>query len=535
MNVSSSSSRGARIPYWTVLLTIAVIYGVFSYLTPYIFDDIVFRNCYLKHNGGSGAFSLQALVDFAREVRAYDNGRLANILSPVATMMVPRWLFAAMVGAGVATMFSLMARIAGVPFGRRPYAVLLLWVSSLVLLPWRNSIMVNDYLLNYLGSSLAVLTFLCFVSEAADGSLRGWRMACAVAVAVVAGWFHEGFSVPLCGGMAVFAFSKKLRLPCAWWVLAVVFGLASLFVVFAPGTMARAGREFNGQDIAGKIKIACTVLPALLLMAGVVFAAVIIPGMRSALKSLFARPALFILFFASLFAGVIVMVVHSDPRAGWPAELYAMIVMLSFLSCFHVGKRWRRPVMALSGVLYVAVCVFFVNVLSWQARFAAQQSEIERMFEASPTGTVFYDIIDPRTVRKQTLFLPTRSQWVTPFQYNAINDPDVLSDKYYSVVPSCLARYSADNARQLDGNGGLTEFEGVLVGEDGDYIAVEEGRYSDESVYDFTCESGDVYRQVVCFRLRFMDKDGVYRMYVWPSSVRIPGRIIRADFIQAWR
>ena len=514
-----------------ILLSIVVIYGIFSYLTPYVLDDIVFRNCYLKHSGGSESFSLSALVDFAREVRDYDNGRLANILSPIATMMVPRWLFALITGIGVAAMYMMMLKIASIPSKMRPYAILSVWLFSLVLLPWRNNIIVNDYLLNYLYSSLAILAFVLLLSKSAQRRLKVGQMSAAIVIALVAGWFHEGFSIPLCGAMGIYAISRRFRLPAQWWLLAIVFGLSSLFVFLSPGILSRAGRELNGQGISEKIKVLCTVLPAVLLLSGIILSAFFLPQVKRIMKCVMMRPAIFMLVFASLFAGIIVLMVNSDQRAGWPAELYAMTVLLAFIPFCHVERR-KNALKVVAWLAYIAICGFFVNVLVWQHRFYRQHMEIVRLMEESRSGTAFYDIIDPRDVRKSTLFLPLRGQWVTSFQLDVINDPDIPSEKYRSVVPQCLSRYDSSAARKIDGNGRLVDFEGVLVGPDGPYRSEEERRYSDEAVYDFTADDGSVYSGVGCFRVRFKDNDGVFRMYVWPSTVRIQKKIVKADFVR---
>lgn len=168
----------------------------------------------------------------------------------------------------------------------------------------------------------------------------------------------------------------------------------------------------------------------------------------------------------------------------------------------------------------------------WQYRFLKQHEEIERLLSKSESGTIFYDIINPRDVRLITLFLPVRYQWVTSLQYTVINNPDKGSEKYYSVVPAVLKHYSEAKADRLEGSANLSAFENVLVGSDGGYRNENEGRHSDEAIYNFETESGDEYHYVTCFRVRFKDMDGIWRMYIWPSSHSISGKIVKADFVK---
>lgn len=183
-------------------------------------------------------------------------------------------------------MFYFMLKLSGIKRDCYGVAMLIFWICSLILLPWRNSIMVNDYLLNYLFSSLFILGFLLLLSRAYDHRLGAVSMAGGLVVAIAAGWFHEGFSVPLCGAIGLFAISRKFRMPWQWWVLTVAFGLSTLFVLLAPGILGRADREFNVYTLSDRIKVSFTVLPALVSVIGVFVVFLVIPKYRSVLKIL---------------------------------------------------------------------------------------------------------------------------------------------------------------------------------------------------------------------------------------------------------
>lgn len=177
----------------------------------------------------------------------------------------------------------------------------------------------------------------------------------------------------------------------------------------------------------------------------------------------------FLLTLSAVFAGMIPLMINSDPRAGWPAELYAMILLATLFSSILTKKLDFRMLFYPALALYLLTCLFFGNVLMWQYRFLKQHEEIERLLSKSESGTIFYDIINPRDVRLITLFLPVRYQWVTSLQYTVINNPDKGSEKYYSVVPAVLKHYSEAKADRLEGSANLSAFENVLVGSDGGY------------------------------------------------------------------
>lgn len=497
-----------------------------------MFDDLVFRNLYMQINGGTTDFSWQSMIDYAREVRANDNGRLSNILSPIATSMIPRWLFASITGIFVASMFALMCRIAGVHGRRTAYSLLLLWALSLVFLPWRNSLIVNDYLLNYVYSSVAILLFLGFNIRAVRGELsHPVEIIIAILIAFIAGWFHEGFSIPLLGALGLFALKKRFRLHWTWWLLIVVFALAAEWVLLAPGTMARADREVMNRSMTQYFKTVVTVLPAVGLLIGVYIFSGFVPKLRSITQNLLTKPAFFILTFATFFSAAIVMLVRPNPRVGWPAELYAMAALVAYLPYVSVRRGTVKFLQFGAGILFLGLCVFFANVIRWEFRFNRQHDEIMEQFSQSPTGTIFHDIINPRTVRLTTLFLPMRYEWITSFQYNIINDVDLGNTKYYAVVPEALADFPSEESKPIQGSGNLIFHCGVLVGPDGEFVNADEDKFSDEGLYDFYTSDGREYRGVECFRLRFKDKNGRWQMYVYPSSREIPGEIVRADYV----
>lgn len=519
---------GSRIRLYMVMASIAVLYFFYSYFTPYCIDDIMFMGLYKDYNGGDSGFSFKALADFAAEVRANDNGRLSNILSPIATLMVPRGLFAVVSALGVAFMYYLMARMARISPSGRGVAVLILWLSSLVFLPWRNSIIVNDYLLNYLYPSLGVLAFILLLQKSAKEKLDPFLYLCSIVIALAGGWFHEGFSAPVCFGLAAVAVQKRFQLPVQWWVQAIVFGLAAVWAATAPGIFQRMEVEAARRSLFDQVKFVVTCLPAFSLFIFIVCCTALNPRLRKITFSLFRSQFFLILFVAAMVGAMIVLSIDSEPRSSWPIELFSMIGVAAYFP----RLKWR-PSRALStlgfGTLWIVGVLFFCNVIRWQYRLWNQHVEIEQKLAESKTGTLFYDIIDPRSIRKETLFLPLRNTWVSSFQYNVINDTVTDKNKYYSVVPSVLESYSDSAATTIEGSARLKLYNGVLVGPDEGYVFAYRDRYADEYPYDFTLADGTKLRGVEAFRNRFKTADGEYRMYIYPHMSAPASPIVRAD------
>ena len=200
-----------NISLWTVLISFAVLFGVLSYFVPYAYDDIVFYQLYYDYSNGENVFSLKALYHYAQEIRAYDNGRLSNILCGPAIIFIPKWLFAIFTGVGFAIMYWLMSVMAGIRRNRLTNFILLSGAASFFLLPMRDHIFVCDYILNYLWPTIFILWFIRLLCRAQTGNLSATGFLGALFVTVCAAWFHEGFSVPVCIGLAGLCVIRKFR------------------------------------------------------------------------------------------------------------------------------------------------------------------------------------------------------------------------------------------------------------------------------------------------------------------------------------
>lgn len=523
--------KNRSIQYGALLIIVAAIYAVFSFYVPYMYDDLSFINTYKSHDSGNSGFSLQALIDFSKEVRANDNGRLANVLSPVATLFTPKWLFAVITGLVVSLSFGLIIHIAGIKKKNRAPAFVILWISSLVFLPWRNAIMVNDYLLNYVYSSLAILLFIYLFSVTTRKVLSLFWLFISMLVAIIAGWFHEGFSVPLACSVALFLLGGKLKFSRQTWILAIFFFLSSVWVVTSPGIISRAGNVVNGRSLTESVTFFVSCMPAFLILCGFFFTSWFLPSLREYTRKLMQKPEFFLSVFASFFSMIVILVVKADSRASWPVELYSLIAIFSYFPFFFPGG-FNKNMNIAAGVLAIIGVLFFINVIRFQRLLYIQDKEIISLMESSKTGTIFYDLTDPNKKRLETFFLPVSNQWVTSFQYIALNSRyDDKSDKnvkYYAVVPAALKDYRPSKSLSMKGNAGISSFNNILVAPASEFSYRDDNQYADEYNYDVITEDGRLHPSEIFFRLRFNSPDGNYYVYVRPLK-RFDSKIIEVN------
>ncbi len=241
--ISHTRLRPPHMAYATVLLTVFVIFTVLYHFVPMLLDELAFAEMYRSYNAGSDAFSLRALLDFAGEMREYDNSRLANVLSPLTTIVHPWCDIAPAVSAlMVVVMIAGAVRLSGIRRHRAGLAVGV-WAAMLLFLPWRNSILVADYTLNYVyAAAVNVVWLIAFAWW--SGRRHGiWGVVGMVLLTVVAAMWHEGFSVTLLAGLGVDWLASGCRKPARWYLPTIIYLGATTFIVFCPGVLARAGEQ----------------------------------------------------------------------------------------------------------------------------------------------------------------------------------------------------------------------------------------------------------------------------------------------------
>lgn len=520
IKTSNGILSNQNIAVMLILISFIILFGLLSYFVPYAYDDILFNQLYIEHSNGEKIFSFKILYNYALEIRNTDNGRLANIICGPAIIFIYKWIIAISSGIAFALMFRLMNLAAGISRSRLSYFIILTCFLSFFLLPMRDHIIVFDYILNYVWSSVFILLFIWLLCKAQSGNLSVPGFVGSILVAVLAAWFHEGFSLPVCIGFAFLCVYKKFAFNWQLWVLAIVFGSITIWEVLAPGTLLRANNEFNGYTIVEKIKIALTQFPAVIILFIFMILSLTNKWMGEIRKNLLSNPLTFITTIAAFTGFIISLSIKSQARASWPGELYAFVSLLYILSKTRVSTFRYLKYIAI--ICYVIICLFMVNVIIWQKRFFDENNEIYKQLTLSDNGTIFYDIIDPKQARWPTLGLATNDLWINNWPIACLSD---FLNKPCSVVPTVLKNFNIEKAHSIEGPDGLMEYEGVLIGPEREYEFCREDYFGDVSTYQFTIENQNEPLTIPCLCNRFIMPDGKKYTYIYPLSP-ICGKII---------
>lgn len=501
-----------------------LLFGLWQYWTPVQLDDLWYQAFYRRFAGDGGGGGLAAWLDYAAWHRVDSNGRLANYLAPLATLVVPRWLFAALTGACVGCLLLLVTRLGA--WGRAHDRVFsnrwtaLVAGASLVFFPWRDCLMYHDYALNYLFSTVVDLLFMWGWLVALRRRL-GWPVFLAACVAaLVGGMMHEGLAVPMVAACGVVALARRMRLPWQAWVLAALFLLGTMECALAPGIMARASRDLGG-DVWLNIWSTLESCSLFFVVVAVTCLGLWLPRRQKATRRLLVSPA-FLMCVSNAAVGTVLCCMFFDtaPRFGWVSQVYSAVALGMIVRRSGMMRhRFAGSVALMAMVMGVMV---LINTIRVEKRFYEEDSQIRSELGRSPHGTVYRDLerLDFLT-KLATADLPGGQVWGSAFQiggYNKLNP-----DREYAVVPSVLSEFRGDFDKSLPGDARVGRWRGLWLGHPVESDAFDRRAAMVGQVrLALSIDSGETCH-IVADTWSFHTPDGCrwmyYSYYDWPEGV----------------
>lgn len=419
-----------------ILLLIAALYSLLSFWTPPAFDDYTFMAEWREVNGDS-PLSLNALYNFWASIREVDNGRLANVASPVFSLYSP-WNVLMPVFTGILVAY-IIAAVSNFSFRKDCFSPLCLsavWAAVLYFLPWRNSLFVADYSLNYIWGAAITLAFM---STAVYNEREGWDIVnfiIALILAFLAGGWHEGFAVATICGFLLYTCIKRGKFSPYWYITGIFYTAVTLIFYLCPGMLQRTSREIAVPSLGiNLIKLLFDFLP-IIFSVGLIIIFGIVPSLRKYLRKACGN-VWFIVGGGIIIAGILLSLLfnHQPRSAFWP-DIFGIVQIFILTAPF-----WEKLESSLfrgfvTALLLAAVFVPLCFILSYQYGYFKESKAILAKIEGSQSGTVYHDIIDSSSLPPYTLKIPTHNLWVTAFQYQALGQH--IGKEYPAVVPSEL-------------------------------------------------------------------------------------------------
>lgn len=435
-------SRGSLYCYWGLAFLMATLYALLSYLTPLYLDDWIFMAVWRDDVDGGYEFSWRTWADYFLYIRGFDNGRIANALSPISTMFSPwKEIFPILTGICVAISAVLVQRFAT---GRRSiFALSITWILMIVGLPWIDTMFVRDYSLNYLWASAVTLIFLWFLRAVCHGRKL---LAPSILLALIAGGWHEGFASATLCGLALLAIIRKFRMPWNFYALVCVYLLSDLLFMLSPGLIRRAAEVVTTNDHSVvHLRIAAIIILDLFLAVVLIILSITGKSRKQRLKrlqSVFCAPSI-IVSIGIIAGGFAIGFLSTNTLRSffWP-DLAAVMLAVRFIVEICKMADLSRLAFRLGSIMIIAACIAqTIYATVWQARYKRETDEIMALLDKSATGTVFYDIKLPASAPRLTMGIPVSNAWHNEFHYR-------LLWSYYmtpviGVVPTAMRNATA--------------------------------------------------------------------------------------------
>lgn len=447
--------------------------GIFLIVAPKYMDDIIFlsafRDWLMAHgvvNITDGINSLQypapfnSFVEFWQDKYYLDNARLANA-TVIFFLLIPKWIGSLIALIFWAVAMKLSLNLAGFGLSDKRgntlalAAALLMWSFGL---PWSQHIGAVDYQFNYVIPSGLMMLYLTIAKQ----NPQGYKLVLAFLFGVIVGAWHEGFTVPvLCGAVCILILFRKYR-TVANVTLFVALALGVSWLILAPSFANRlshtmiTGIETNLWQIP---------IGHFLFMIAIIL--LIIKIIRKGFGYFASNPLLLFFTVSGIAAFVVQIYSTGSRRAGWWADLSAVILILHMFrdSILSITSRSKVISSLLSASFLLIVFAHWAVVDVYAVRCRNIFDKLINDYALHGTSPQFADI--PLFSELPAICFGTpdvgifTSIYITP-AFHGFYHPE-SADKQFDVIPSRLSGYTSAMGQEIPGGTGWQRFGNLIV------------------------------------------------------------------------
>ncbi|MDE6277889.1 MAG: hypothetical protein K2M06_07255 [Muribaculaceae bacterium] len=431
------SNPNIRRLYLWATLAMGALFGILTYLTPLYTDDLWYLDNTTGAPGSLERFfsTLSSCVDHWN----FDTGRLSNVVAAPFLGFLPKWVYATIIGGFIAWILN-----AGLAVSRtRPASMLsACWIATVVFVfPWLDFMFGVIFSINYVWGIFWGITLAYSFEKGANNILL-------LALAYIAGWWHEGLSVVLLAGMGTYLILRRPVEGESWWKslskkeIIVVCGLmAGIITIFSmPAFRNQMGERESHLLKSVWWESAVNVLAwncIFYLYAG--FYALGLCVLRTRRIMMAERRQVFAILSGVLAAGavstLIYVVYFNGPRTGAFNQIMCALGLMYLLNVLYPRTEWRGAGMV-ANILIIAASIVNLSVaVKVEARLSREFHDVQELAEKATdeNKTVFYDA-SPMHLGID-LLKPSYSALNTAFGLRGI-----------SLLPAALADFRFDAA-----------------------------------------------------------------------------------------
>lgn len=457
--------NNSRLLFDIWLVAVVMLYIAIFALTPMCVDDYF----YSFHSASlTSPFDKAAAIwQNCQDRWHFDTGRLCNLMAPVFLGLFPKIVFSIISGLFIWMSVRLMCRLAGV--GRGSVGS---WVIVFLLnfaLPWFEYMFTVIFALNYVWPSALSLLFVYWMLNynAVVEKQSPSRFVVMCGIALLTGWMHEGFSVPVIAGMVATWGLTKRRPEKRELILFFSYVAGFILIVISPALWYRTEHiePYFTYFSTGKqilYGVGCNLL--FYVFCGCLVYESSKRKFRLMLKEDREFFALIVFIIVSSLAALMLFFkFYTGPRMGWFATQFGSIGVVA------LGRRVFSPQKHLVGAV-IKSSIAFTIVLNLtaavveQERLYRENKEIVELFLKSPNGDVYYDNL-PRNIsfslyKTTARYFNLESRgWFSYYWREDDNIPMIL-------LPTKLKDFDHGSATPCPSDSTLYMLDGLLLSRD---------------------------------------------------------------------
>lgn len=371
------------------LAIVGILYFFIGLSIPFLGDDIGFHDKYIADNDVWYAYPRYIYRHWL-----WNNGRWADILTPVWLNFSPGWLRALFNGLFFSIFLFTAVRCCRLGNrGASPFWNTLVIFLILFTFPWDAIWMEWVTFFGYIWSAgILLAAYLCIFRHPSDNNGWWWLT---VPLCFLAGAMHEAAGFPLGAAMAVYLLLhhrwRRMSLVKLMMSLALIAG--GIFTLTSPAHFRRA-MDTPGNDAAFAASyepmweiILTSGFYVIILIALCILAA---SFSRSKFKEYISGEALVFVVAAVISSGFLILS-HMGGRPGWYAQLFALIALMQMLKTWNMAERPFAGMKILGWILSLSCVVQTGYVCYWQRLLARETWDVLGKYSISADGVVFAD------------------------------------------------------------------------------------------------------------------------------------------------
>lgn len=388
LNRSFFKSAVSSIPIFLIIF-IGAIYVWLSFNIVPVGDDLGFFWSYEEQRCG-----LLSLPRFIYRHWIWNNGRMADMLTPIGLNILPTWLNAICNGVITAGMFLMILRVSGLrhqlSFGMK------ILIIYLIAFTFRWDALWMEFITQYNYVYPVTLLLLCLYillsrkpfPVISDNSLNIIRWI-SIPLCLIAAAMHEAAGFPVAAGLFCYILQKRHwpLLSLSQKAMSAALILGGIFPLTSPAAYGRLGHML--QPESPFMMLMSSGFYVLILAIAIIFCILLNKKSRAILSYSFSSP--WIIFVIAAFVSIAFMFASQyGGRTGWFAQIYALIALVLLLKGYNMDFSHRASI-ALASVLPILFIAHYISVGIWQQRLANETLDVIALYQASEDEVIFFD------------------------------------------------------------------------------------------------------------------------------------------------